>query len=300
MPTAHLGGIDVNYRLDGDGNETIVLLNGLADDLESWDLQMPALLDAGLRVLQFDSRGIGKTSAPRGPYTSRQLAADTKALVDHVGLTDHHVLGVSVGGMRMVAQEYALAHGDRLRSLTLACTYAAPGPFCSRLFALWGELARSHGVPFVMREVALWAFTARFFEECEPEAQAFEEALAGLDTTVQAYLVSSTSSRRTRRPFAARHRGPHAGPGRGGGRSHSRAALPASARRHTGKPLGAGSGRSRLPLEGPGPVQRSAGRVCDVALMPVSHAPAVEPRCARSCTTTTTVAAHRPETRHER
>jgi 3-oxoadipate enol-lactonase len=186
VPTAHLNGIDINYELEGDGPETLVLVNGLADALESWDFQVPDLLAAGLRVLRFDNRGIGKTSEPAGPYTSRQLADDAKALVDHLGITGFHLMGVSMGGM--IVQEYALAYGADVRSLTLACTYAAPGPFCSRMFAMWGDLAPGMGVPFVMRDVALWAFTVPFFSERPEDAHEFEEAMAGLDMTVEAYL----------------------------------------------------------------------------------------------------------------
>lgn len=187
MPTAHVNGINLNYSLEGDGPETIVLVNGLADDLATWDFQMEALLGAGYRVLRFDNRGIGQSDAPAGPYTTQLFAQDTKALVDELGLTDFHLLGVSMGGM--IAQEYALAHGDDLRSLTLACTYAAPGPFCSRMFKLWEELAPKEGVPFVMRDVTLWAFTVPFFEEREEELREFEAAMAEMDMPVEAYLA---------------------------------------------------------------------------------------------------------------
>lgn len=186
MPSAHVNGIDINYQLDGDGDTTLVLINGLADDLESWAFQIPALVAAGIRVLRFDNRGIGKTVAPAGAYTSRLLADDAKALVDHLGVTDYHLMGVSMGGM--IAQEYALAYGSDLRSLTLACTYSAPGPFCSRMFAMWADLARSLGVPFVMRDVTLWAFTVPFFEQREAEAVEFEQAMAELDMPLDAYL----------------------------------------------------------------------------------------------------------------
>ena len=186
MPTANVNGINLNYLLEGDGPETIVLVNGLADALESWDFQVPALLEAGLRVLRFDNRGIGATDAPAGRYTSRMLADDAKALVDELGLTDFHLMGVSMGGM--ICQEYALAYGSDLRSLTLACTYAAPGPFCTRMFAMWADLAPALGVPFVMRDVALWAFTVPFFSERPGDAKEFEEAMAGLDMSVAAYL----------------------------------------------------------------------------------------------------------------
>jgi 3-oxoadipate enol-lactonase len=187
MPTASVNGIDINYRLEGNGPETIVLINGLADDLETWILQMDDLLGAGYRVLRFDNRGVGHTSKPEGPYTSRMLADDAKALVDELGLRDVHLMGVSMGGM--ISQEYALNYGDDLRTLTLACTYAAPGPFCSRMFAMWHDMAPVNGVPFIMRDVTLWAFTVPFFEEREDEAKEFEAEMAAMDMSVEAYLA---------------------------------------------------------------------------------------------------------------
>jgi 3-oxoadipate enol-lactonase len=186
VPTAHVNGITINYELEGDGPETVVLVNGLADDLETWAYQVPALLDAGLRVLRFDNRGIGATDKPSGPYTSRLLADDAKALVDHLGLADFHLAGVSMGGM--IAQEYALAYPDDLKSLTLACTYATPGPFCSRMFSLWADMARDMGVPTVMRDVLLWAFTVPFFEERPEEAAEYDAGMAELTMPVEAYL----------------------------------------------------------------------------------------------------------------
>ncbi len=187
MPEVRANGININYRIEGEGEETIVLVNGLADDLESWAFQMDDLIAAGFRVLRFDNRGVGLTDRPEGPYTARLLAEDTKALVDALGLVDFHLVGVSMGGM--IAQEYALAHGEDLRSLVLACTYAAPGPFCSRMFAMWADLAPAMGVPFVMRDVALWAFTVPFFETREDELREFEAEFAALPMTTEAYLA---------------------------------------------------------------------------------------------------------------
>lgn len=187
MPTASLEGIDINYELEGDGPETIVLVNGLADDLQTWLFQMEDFLGAGYRVLRFDNRGVGRTSAPEGPYTSRLLAGDLRALVNELGLSEFHLMGVSMGGM--VAQEYAIEHGDALRTVALACTYAAPGPFCSRMFSMWADMAPVNGVPFIMRDVTLWAFTVPFFEERETELKEFEEGMASLDMSTTAYLA---------------------------------------------------------------------------------------------------------------
>src|SRR5215475_8564314 len=187
MAVISVNGIELNYRLEGDGAETIVLVNGLADDLETWVLQVDDFLAAGYRVLRFDNRGIGQSAKPPGPYSSAMLAADAKALVDALGITNFHLMGVSMGGM--IAQEYALSYPQDLLSVTFACTYAAPGPFCSRMFAMWADLAPVLGVLFVMRDVTLWAFTVPFFEERGADLAEFETAMRYMDQPVHAYLA---------------------------------------------------------------------------------------------------------------
>lgn len=187
MPIERLNGININYEDEGDGAETVLLINGLADDLTTWAYQVPALLDAGYRVVRFDNRGIGFSDRPAGPYDVSLMAADAKALVDHLGLSDFHLMGVSMGGM--IAQQYALDYPGDLCSLTLACTYAAPGPFCSRMFSMWADIAPVHGVPMVMRDVTLWAFTLDFFNEREDELREFETAMRYLNMPVPAYLA---------------------------------------------------------------------------------------------------------------
>ncbi len=191
MAVAKVNGIELTYKLDGDGEETIVLINGLADDLETWALQIDDFLAAGYRVLRFDNRGIGASSKPAGPYSSKMLADDAKALVDMLGVSDFHLMGVSMGGM--IAQEYALSYPGDLRSVTFACTYAAPGPFCSRMFAMWADMAAVLGVPFVMRDVTLWAFTVPFFEQRGADLAEFETAMRYMDQPVHAYLAQLAS-----------------------------------------------------------------------------------------------------------
>ena len=193
MPTAHVNGVNINYELEGDGERVVVLVNGLADDRTTWLFQTPALVEAGYRVLTYDNRGIGSSDAPPGPYTTRLMAEDGIALVRELGIEKHHLLGVSMGGM--IAQEWVLTDPSRVRSATFACTYAAPGPFCSRMYAMWADLAPELGVPFVMRDVTLWAFTQPFFEEREDELREFEGEMAQLDMAVETYLAQLSSIR---------------------------------------------------------------------------------------------------------
>ena len=186
MPTIDANGLDLSYQIDGDGPETLVLVNGLADDKESWEGQIPAFADR-YRVISFDNRGIGESPTPPGPYTSAQMADDLAGLVDALEVERFHLLGLSMGGM--IAQEYAIAHSDRLLSASFCCTYAYPGPFCLRMFQCWRDLVPSLGVGFTQREVILWAFTTDFFEQREEELIEVENLMANNPQPTDAYLA---------------------------------------------------------------------------------------------------------------
>jgi 3-oxoadipate enol-lactonase len=186
MPTLTANGIELAYRIDGDGPETLVLVNGLADTKESWEAQLPAFAER-YRVVSFDNRGVGETATPPGPYTSRLMADDLAALVDGIGLERFHLLGVSMGGM--IAQEYAIAHADRLLSASFCCTYSHPGPFCLRMFSCWRDLVPHLGVGFTQREVILWAFSTDFFEQQEATVREIEELMAANPQSPEGYLA---------------------------------------------------------------------------------------------------------------
>jgi pimeloyl-ACP methyl ester carboxylesterase len=97
------------------------------------------------------------------------------------------MVGISMGGM--VAQEYALGWPNDLASVVLACTYAAPGPFCSRILSFWGDLAAHSGLSTVMRDAALWCFTPEFFEDRPQEAAEMDIGVRMVNQPVPAYLA---------------------------------------------------------------------------------------------------------------
>jgi 3-oxoadipate enol-lactonase len=186
MPTISADGIDLAYQIDGDGPQTLVLVNGLADAKESWEAQLPAFAER-YRVVSYDNRGVGESTMPTGPYTTAQNAEDLARLVDALGLERFHLLGVSMGGM--IAQEYAIAHAERLLSASFCCTYSHPGPFCLRMFSCWRDLVPHLGVGFTQREVILWAFTTDFFEEQEETLVEIEALMAANPQPVESYLA---------------------------------------------------------------------------------------------------------------
>lgn len=196
MPTASVNSISINYAISGPSTgQWLVLSNGLADDLETWSANAPAFTAAGYQVLSYDNRGIGQSSRPRGPYTAKIMAADLHSLLLHLDIKEFHILGVSMGGM--IAQAYALeypngsraAQDRRMMSLSLCCTYAQPSVFCSRMFALWAEMAARMSVQDVMRDVTLWAFTVDFFRKRTDELEGVEDAMRKLEMSLEEYLA---------------------------------------------------------------------------------------------------------------
>jgi len=180
MPVVQANGLDIHYRIDGAGPETLVLINGVGDDLEGWGFQRGDFAAAGLRVVTFDNRGCGSSSHPPGPYTSQQMAADTKGLVDALGLAPLHLCGVSMGGV--IAQEYAIAYPGDLRSVVLANTYAAADPLTYAAFESWALVAEAAGMPVMMRQQAPWVFSTGFYAQQPEKLAGF---LAEMDATTQ-------------------------------------------------------------------------------------------------------------------
>jgi pimeloyl-ACP methyl ester carboxylesterase len=112
--------IEIYYEIHGQGPQTLVLIRGLGSNLTAWYEQVPEFA-RHFRVLVFDNRGAGRRDKPDAPYSIAQMAADTVGLLDALKLDRVALLGISMGGM--IAQEFALAHQQRLSSLVLACTH---------------------------------------------------------------------------------------------------------------------------------------------------------------------------------
>jgi len=121
MPVVPTRDVITYYEEAGSG-EPLVLIRGLGGDLQAWALQVPALARQ-FRVITYDARGAGRTSAPDRPYTIAGMADDLAVLLDELKVSKANILGYSMGGM--VAQEFALKYPARVERLVLVATAAA-------------------------------------------------------------------------------------------------------------------------------------------------------------------------------
>ena len=106
----------ISHDVTGTG-PAVVLLHSTVCDRRMWDQQVPALADAGYRVVRCDLRGFGSTPVPDGPYSNAQDVTD---LLDELGI-EHTALVASSGGGR-VALEIAARRPERVTALALLCT----------------------------------------------------------------------------------------------------------------------------------------------------------------------------------
>lgn len=119
MQRVSANGISLAYESNGSGHP-LVLISGLAYGAWMWRGVVPELVKH-FRVITFDNRGAGESDKPDGPYTAPMMAADTFGLLDALGISTAHVMGISMGGF--IAQEMALNRPERVTKLVLAATH---------------------------------------------------------------------------------------------------------------------------------------------------------------------------------
>ena len=124
MPNAIVNGITIDYSTAGDG-PPVLLICGTGQPADLWFAQVTDLAAAGHTVITFDNRGCGRSEAPPAPYSVAGMAADTAALIEHLGLGPCDVIGYSLGGY--IAQELAVTRADLVRRLVLLAG-AGPAP----------------------------------------------------------------------------------------------------------------------------------------------------------------------------
>lgn len=118
MPLVEVNGIEIRYRLAGEGPR-LLYIPGTAGDMRI----KPGVFDSPLAgrytILTLDQRGLGRSGKPPGPYSMADYAADAAGLLEALSWDRCMVMGWSFGGM--VAQELAIRHPDVVSRLVLAC-----------------------------------------------------------------------------------------------------------------------------------------------------------------------------------
>jgi 3-oxoadipate enol-lactonase len=158
VPIVEIKDLHMHYKLDGPVDApTLVFSNSLGTNLSLWDPQLPVFAKT-FRVLRYDSRGHGRTSATPGEYTVEMLCRDVLQLLDTLNLDRVNFCGLSIGGM--TGMWLAVNAPQRLDRIALSNTAPKIGKLDS-----WNErikLVREGGTRAVAQPVVEKWFTPQF------------------------------------------------------------------------------------------------------------------------------------------
>jgi 3-oxoadipate enol-lactonase len=158
VPFVQTKDLRMYYELDDPaGAHTLVLSNSLGTNLSLWDSQLPVFAQ-NFRVLRYDFRGHGQTSATQGEYSIEMLGRDVLHLLDALNLARVNFCGLSIGGM--TGMWLAVNAPHRLKNLVLSNTAPKIGKLDT-----WNErirAVRTGGIKTVAQQVVERWFTPEF------------------------------------------------------------------------------------------------------------------------------------------
>jgi 3-oxoadipate enol-lactonase len=162
-----LNGIETRYVLSNEGGGPwLTFIHQLGGDLSVWD-QFAGYFRDDFTVLRYDVRGHGHTAVCDKPFSVEDLSHDLATLLDALGASTTHLVGLSMGGM--IAQQFALDHPSRIDTLTLADTSAGTTPEHRAVWDQRAQAARREGMPSLV-PATLNRWLTPDFQKAHPEA----------------------------------------------------------------------------------------------------------------------------------
>ena len=195
---ASVNGIEINYEVSGkEGAPWLVLSHSLACSVRMWDPQVEAF-QAKFRILNYDMRGHGATSAPQGPYTLEMLAEDVLGLMKHLTIQKAAYCGLSIGGM--IGQALALKAPGSFTKMVLADTTHTQPPEAIKQWEERITIARTKGMAALVDSTMERWFTAPYRKNNSPDFRKIRELLektpvAGYIGCGQAIMKLNTTAR---------------------------------------------------------------------------------------------------------
>ncbi len=187
----NLNGIETRYVLSNEGGGPwLTFIHQLGGDLSIWD-QLAGYFRDDFTVLRYDVRGHGETAVPAAPFSVADLSGDLAALLDALGVTKTHVVGMSMGGM--IAQQFALDHPSRVETLTLADTSGGTPPEARSIWDQRASAAQRDGVAALV-PATLERWLTPDFRAAHPEVvEPIRDVLAS--TSAQGYGLACAALR---------------------------------------------------------------------------------------------------------
>jgi len=175
MPTASLpSGLEIHYDEQGAG-EPLLLIMGTGADHRFWMHQVPVYAEH-YRTIVYDSRGVGRSTAPEDPRTCSMaaMADDAAQLLDCLDIDTAHISGLSLGST--VGQELALRHPAKVRTLQLHGTWGRSDEWFIRMIETLEEPLKHGDMQAFIRYAMMWITSPAFLEQQKDAVAQMEEA----------------------------------------------------------------------------------------------------------------------------
>jgi len=161
MPYASANGVNIYYEVHG-GGYPVVMIGGLGSQIESWATQVP-IYSKHFRIVVFDNRGAGRSEKPEPGYTTEDMADDTAALMDALGIGSAHVVGKSMGGM--IGQWLAIKYPEKVRKLVMGCSSASRDEVGNLILRTGRDIASKVGMKAVWVMALYLGYTREYIEK---------------------------------------------------------------------------------------------------------------------------------------
>lgn len=178
MPHIKTDKINLYYEVDGDG-PYVTLINGLTMNTAGWVFQVGDL-SKKYSVLRYDCRGQGKSDKPDEEYTQELHARDLHLLLECLGISKTHIIGLSNGGM--IAQHFALDYPETLGALVLVDTSSYVDTLLELIVESWIK-ANDHGGNDLRFDISLpYIFSEDFIKNNSELIDKMREANTSINT----------------------------------------------------------------------------------------------------------------------
>ncbi|HYC38506.1 MAG TPA: 3-oxoadipate enol-lactonase [Usitatibacter sp.] len=175
--------VDLHFTDSGGPGEAVLLAHAIGCDHRMWD-DLAARLAPRFRVVAIDARGHGRSPVPRRPYTLELLADDACAVLDRLGISRAHWVGLSMGGM--VGQAFALRHPARINRLVIANSTSTYGDEGRPLWQGRIKMVQEGGLAAIRDNVEARYFSESFRQREPARVEAVMTRF--LETPAEGYL----------------------------------------------------------------------------------------------------------------
>jgi 3-oxoadipate enol-lactonase len=178
MPTVAIAGIELHYHEEGTGFP-LILIHGLSDDARLWAPLMSEV-SKEYRTIALDIRGHGRSGKPDMPYSFRQFSEDLLAFLRELDIPRAHLLGLSMGGA--TAQQFALKHAEKVRSLILLSTFSYTDPNLRATFKRFRNRLITGGCPAFFDDAVKLTVTSKFASAHADEIATVKEEMVTMNS----------------------------------------------------------------------------------------------------------------------